>query len=35
MAVVDVNTKLVGLLGNPLGHSFSPAMHNKAFETLV
>jgi shikimate dehydrogenase len=34
MAVVDVNTKLVGLLGNPLGHSFSPAMHNRAFETL-
>ena len=34
MAVVDVKTKLVGLLGNPLGHSFSPAMHNKAFETL-
>jgi shikimate dehydrogenase len=34
MAVVDVNTKLVGLLGTPLGHSFSPAMHNKAFETL-
>jgi shikimate dehydrogenase len=34
MAVVDVNTKLVGLFGNPLGHSFSPAMHNKAFETL-
>lgn len=34
MAVVDVNTKLVGLLGNPLGHSFSPAMHNKAFQTL-
>ena len=34
MAVVDVKTKLVGLLGNPLGHSFSPAMHNKAFATL-
>jgi len=34
MAVVDVNTKLVGLLGNPLGHSFSPAMHNRAFQTL-
>ncbi len=34
MSVVDVNTKLVGLLGNPLGHSFSPAMHNKAFEIL-
>jgi shikimate dehydrogenase len=34
MAIVDVNTKLVGLLGNPLGHSFSPAMHNTAFQTL-
>lgn len=34
MALVDVNTKLVGLLGNPLGHSFSPAMHNRAFATL-
>ena len=34
MAVVDINTKLVGLLGNPLGHSFSPAMHNRAFQTL-
>ncbi len=34
MAIVDVNTKLVGLLGNPLGHSFSPAMHNRAFDRL-
>lgn len=34
MAIVDVNTKLVGLLGNPLGHSFSPDMHNRAFRTL-
>ena len=34
MAIVDVQTKLVGLLGNPLGHSFSPAMHNRAFEML-
>jgi shikimate dehydrogenase len=34
MAFIDVNTKLVGLLGNPLGHSLSPAMHNKAFQTL-
>ncbi len=29
---INVNTKIVGLLGYPLGHSFSPAMHNKAFE---
>ncbi len=34
MTIVDVNTRLVGLLGNPLGHSFSPAMHNRAFEIL-
>lgn len=34
MVSINVNTKMVGLLGNPLGHSFSPAMHNKAFETL-
>ena len=32
MAIVHVDTKLVGLLGNPLGHSFSPAMQNNAFE---
>ncbi|MBW1635007.1 MAG: shikimate dehydrogenase [Deltaproteobacteria bacterium] len=29
-----VNTKLVVLLGLPLGHSVSPAMHNYAFEKL-
>jgi len=29
-----VNTKLVLLLGQPLGHSISPAMHNFAFEKL-
>ena len=34
MTSVDVNTKLTGLLGNPLGHSFSPVMHNRAFELL-
>ncbi|MCP3951757.1 MAG: shikimate dehydrogenase [Desulfobacterales bacterium] len=34
MTIVDVNTRIVGLLGNPLGHSFSPAMHNRAFKTL-
>ena len=31
---IDTRTKLVGLLGRPLGHSFSPAMHNRAFQTL-
>lgn len=29
-----VTTKLVILLGNPLGHSVSPPMHNRVFEEL-
>ena len=29
-----VNTKFIILLGNPLGHSISPAMHNRVFEKL-
>lgn len=29
-----VNTKLIILLGNPLGHSISPPMHNRVFEKL-
>lgn len=29
-----VTTKLIILLGNPLGHSVSPPMHNRVFETL-
>lgn len=29
-----VRTKLVLLLGNPLGHTLSPAMHNRLFEKL-
>ena len=29
-----VTTKLVILLGNPLGHSVSPPMHNRVFEKL-
>ncbi len=29
-----VTTKLVILLGNPLGHSISPPMHNRVFERL-
>ena len=30
----DAETKLVGLLGWPVEHSVSPAMHNAAFEAL-
>ncbi|MBV1756625.1 MAG: shikimate dehydrogenase [Dethiosulfatibacter sp.] len=30
--MIDINTRLVGLLGYPLGHSLSPLMHNRAFE---
>lgn len=31
---IDTRTRLVGLLGQPLGHSLSPAMHNRAFRIL-
>ena len=31
---IDIQTKLVGLLGQPLGHSLSPVMHNRAFKFL-
>jgi shikimate dehydrogenase len=31
---IDADTRLVGLLGHPLGHSLSPAMHNRAFAAL-
>lgn len=34
MVSINVNTKLVGLLGYPLGHSYSPSMQNRAFEVL-
>ena len=34
MKYPTVSTKLVFLLGNPLGHSISPAMHNRVFEKL-
>src|SRR5512139_1960455 len=32
--MVKGTTKLVGILGNPVAHSLSPAMHNLAFEAL-
>jgi shikimate dehydrogenase len=31
---IDGHTQLVGLIGWPVEHSMSPAMHNAAFETL-
>lgn len=31
---IDAKTKLIGLLGLPVDHSFSPAMQNAAFEHL-
>lgn len=34
MTRLDQNTRIVGLLGYPLHHSFSPAMHNSVFEKL-
>jgi shikimate dehydrogenase len=30
----SIHTKLVVLFGNPLGHTLSPAMHNRLFERL-
>jgi len=30
--MINTKTKLIGLLGNPLEHSFSPAMHNQAYK---
>jgi len=34
MAVIKGTTRLAGVIGNPLGHSLSPAMHNAAYEHL-
>ncbi|MDW7668126.1 MAG: shikimate dehydrogenase [Bacillota bacterium] len=30
--MINTKTELLGLLGNPLEHSFSPVMHNKSYE---
>ncbi|MDI6600705.1 MAG: shikimate dehydrogenase [Thermoanaerobacteraceae bacterium] len=30
----DKDTRIIGLLGNPLGHSVSPLIHNTAFERM-
>ena len=29
--MIDANTSLFGLIGNPVAHSLSPLMHNQAF----
>lgn len=34
MGVVKGTTRLAGVIGNPLGHSLSPIMHNAAYERL-
>ena len=34
MSVIKGTTRLAGVVGNPLDHSLSPAMHNAAYENL-
>ncbi len=34
MTTINGTTKLYGIIGNPVSHSLSPAMHNGAFEEL-
>jgi shikimate dehydrogenase len=34
IALVDGKTKVYGIIGNPVAHSLSPAMHNAAFSAL-
>ncbi len=31
---IDIKTMVMGILGNPLGHSLSPLMHNRVMERL-
>lgn len=32
--MIDGKTKIYGIIGNPVGHSLSPLMHNRAYEVL-
>jgi shikimate dehydrogenase len=34
IADINPNTKLCAVIGNPVGHSLSPAIHNRAFQEL-
>ena len=31
---IDGNTRMVGIIGNPLGHTLSPTVHNAAFDYM-
>lgn len=31
---IDANTQVFGVIGDPVGHSLSPLIHNRAFQTL-
>lgn len=31
---IDTDTRLIGLIGNPVGHSISPLIHNAVYENL-
>jgi shikimate dehydrogenase len=31
---INANTKLCAVIGNPVSHSLSPAIHNRAFQEL-
>ena len=32
--IIDGETKVVGVIGNPISHSFSPIINNAAFQHL-
>ncbi|HXX34141.1 MAG TPA: shikimate dehydrogenase, partial [Thermodesulfobacteriota bacterium] len=32
--MIDARTELYGIIGNPVRHSLSPAIHNRAFKQL-
>ena len=34
MGKIDGRTEIYGIMGNPVSHSMSPAMHNRAFSEL-